>query len=215
MAVHQCARFCNDPRLAHERAVIKIGKYLLATKDKGIKFTPNSSKGIECYADADFAGAWDKADANNPENVLSRTGFIIFYCGCPVYWCSKLQSEIALSTAEAEYIALSQATREVIPFMNLLKEISKYMKLDVKTSTMCCKVFEDNTSCITIAEGRKFSPRTKHISLKYHWFRQFLSGPNKLLEVKYVNTKEQIADIFTKPLDTGLFQNLRKKSNGW
>ena len=68
MAVHQCARFCNDPRLAHERAVMKIGKYLLATKDRGIKFTPDSSKGIECYADADFAGAWDKADANNPEN---------------------------------------------------------------------------------------------------------------------------------------------------
>ena len=168
MAVHQCARFCNDPRLAHERAVMKIGKYLLATKDRGIKFTPDSSKGIECYADADFAGAWDKADANNPENVLSRTGFIIFYCGCPVYWCSKLQSEIALSTAEAEYIALSQATREVIPFMNLLKEISKYMKLDVKTSTMCCKVFEDNTSCITIAEGRKISPRTKHILSLIH-----------------------------------------------
>ena len=85
------------------------------------------------------------------------------------------------------------------------------MKLDVKTSQMCCKVFEDNTSCITIAEGRK----TKHISLKYHWFRQFLSGPNKLIEIKYVNTKEQIADILTKPLEIGLFKNLRKKSNGW
>ena len=82
MAVHQCARFSTDPRLSHERAVLKIGKYLLATKDRGIKFTPDPSRGIECFADADFAGSWDKADSNNPENVLSRTGFIIFYCGC-------------------------------------------------------------------------------------------------------------------------------------
>ena len=128
MVVHQCVRCSKYPKLAHEQAVSKIGKYLLATKDRGIKFKPDSSKGIECYVDADFAGAWDKADANNPENVLSRTGFIIFYCGCPVFWCSKLQTEIALSTAESEYIALSQATREVIPFVNLLKEISQYMK---------------------------------------------------------------------------------------
>ena len=215
MAVHQCARFSNDPKLAHERAVLKIGKYLLATKDRGIKFKPDSSKGIECFVDADFAGAWDKADADNPENVLSRTGFIIFYCGCPVFWCSKLQTEIALSTAESEYIALSQATREVIPFVNLLKEISQYMKLSIKPSQMKCKLFEDNTSCITIAEGKKFSPRTKHISLKYHWFRSFLSGPNKLLEIQYVNTKEQVADILTKPIDKELFESLRKKSNGW
>ena len=63
MAVHQYARFCNDSKLAHERAVMKIGKYLLSTKDRGIKFTPDLSKEIECYADVNFAGAWDKADA--------------------------------------------------------------------------------------------------------------------------------------------------------
>ena len=51
--------------------------------------------------DADFAGNWDKSDAGNPENVLSRTGYIIFIYGCPVIWSSKLQTEIALSTAEA------------------------------------------------------------------------------------------------------------------
>ena len=80
---------------------------------------------------------------------------------------------------------------------------------------MKCKLFEDITSCITIAEGERFSPRTKHIALKYHWFRSFLSGPNKLLEIEYVNTKEQIADILTKPIDKELFESLRKKSNGW
>ena len=90
MVVYQCARFSNDPKLAHEGAVLKIGKYILATKHRGIQFKPDSSKGIECYVDADFVGARDKADADNPEKVLSRTGFIIFivdvlYSGAPSY----------------------------------------------------------------------------------------------------------------------------------
>ena len=215
MAVHQCARFCIDPRITHERAIMRIGKYLLGTKDRGLSFIPDVKKGVQCYVDADFAGGWDKADANNPENVLSRTGYIIFYYGCPVIWCSKLQTEIALSTAEAEYIALSQATREVIPLVNLLKEIKPYMNLDLKENEMFCTIHEDNTSCITMAKTQKFTPRTKHISLKYHWFRSYLSGPNKLLDIIYVHTKEQIADIFTKPLDEPSFLYLRKKLIGW
>ena len=102
MAVHQCARFSADPKITHERAVMRIGKYLLGTKERGIKFTPDTSKGVECHVDADFAGSWDKADFGNPENVLSRTGYIISIYGCPVTWTSKLQTEIALLTAEAE-----------------------------------------------------------------------------------------------------------------
>ena len=215
MAVHQCARFSADPKITHERAVMRIGKYLLGTKDRGLKFTPDTSKGVECHVDADFAGSWDKADSGNPENVLSRTGYIISIHGCPVTWTSKLQSEIALSTAEAEYIALSQSTREIIPLMNLLKELNSVMNFGMKEDDFQCTLYEDNTSCITIAGTHKFTPRTKHISLKYHWFRSFTKGPNKLLNIKYINTREQTADILTKPLDEPLFTYLRKKSNGW
>ena len=50
-------------------------------------------------------------DTDDADNVMSRTGFVIMYANCPIYWVSKLQTEIALSTAEAEYIALSQALR--------------------------------------------------------------------------------------------------------
>ena len=90
MAVHQCARFSTDPKLSHERAVKRICKYLLGTQKRGIIYKPDSSKGIEVFVDANFAGAWNKADSNNPENVLSRTGFVIFYAGCPILWSSKL-----------------------------------------------------------------------------------------------------------------------------
>ena len=57
---------------------MRIGKYLLGTKDRGVQFIPNKSRGIECFVDADFAGSWDKTDAGNPENLLSRTGYVIF-----------------------------------------------------------------------------------------------------------------------------------------
>ena len=56
-----------------------------------------------------------------------------------------------------------------------------------------------------MAEAQKFTPRTKHISLKYHWFRSHTKGPNKIINIKYVNTKEQTADFLTKPLDEKIF----------
>ena len=88
MAVHQCARFSINPKLSHERAIKRIGRYLLGTKDRGEVFKPDVSLGVQCYVNADFAGGWAKADADNAENVLSRTGFVIFYAGCSLLWTS-------------------------------------------------------------------------------------------------------------------------------
>ena len=84
MAVHQCARFNNQPILSHERAIKRIDEYLKGTSDQGIVYHPDKTKGIESYVDTDFAGGWSQADAKNPENVMSRTGYAIYYAGCPV-----------------------------------------------------------------------------------------------------------------------------------
>ena len=212
MAVHQCARFNNDPKLCHERAIKRICKYLLGTMDKGIIFRPDHSRGLECHVDADFAGGWASGDHSNPEAVLSRTGFVISYAGCPIFWCSKLQTEIALSTTEAEYIALSQAMREVLPFLNLTEEIQHFLPIQHDKPKFFCTVWEDNRSCIKVAESPKFTPRPKHIALKYHHFRQYVG---KSVLIHPINTKEQVADIFTKPLDEPTFVYLRKKLCGW
>ena len=90
------------------------------------------------------------------------------YANCPLTWCSKMQSEIALSTTESEYIALSQSLREVIPMIQLLKEINEVFPLYMPQPEIHCKVWEDNNGCIALANGQKFSPRTKHIGMKYH-----------------------------------------------
>jgi len=213
MATHQCARFNSCPKLSHERSINRICRYLLGTMDKGIVFRPDHSRGLECHVDADFAGGWTGGDSTNPETVLSRTGFVISYAGCPIYWQSKLQSEIALSTTEAEYIALSMAMREVLPFLNLMSEISAFLPVNNNKPEMICTTWEDNRSCIKVAESPKFTPRTKHIALKYHHFRQFVS--NGTVVIKPIDTKEQTADILTKPLDEKQFVYLRKKLCGW
>ena len=98
------------------------------TKDKGLIFKPDKSKGIVCHVDADFAGNWNIAEGDNPASVLSRTGFIITYANCPLIWASRLQSEISLSTTEAEFIALSTAMKEIIPLINILDEIKDISK---------------------------------------------------------------------------------------
>ena len=213
MATHQCARFSSDPKLSHERAVKRIVRYLLDTQDKGLIFRPDKSRGLECYVDADFAGGWKDGDQTSPESVLSRTGFVIMYAGCPITWTSKLQTEIALSTTESEYIALSTAMREVIPFLNLMKETSDLFGLNDNQPIFKCKVWEDNESCIKVAKSPKFTPRTKHIAIKYHHFRRFVQDGT--IDIRSIDTKEQIADIFTKPLPEATFVYLRRLLMGW
>ena len=76
--------------------------------------TEDGPNGLECYADADFAGVWCKEDADQVGSVLSRTGYIIKFVNSPIVWVSKMQTEIALSTTEAENICLSQSKIHLI-----------------------------------------------------------------------------------------------------
>ncbi len=92
MPNHQCAQFVNNPMRCHERTMMQIARYLALTKDRGIVYKPDKSLGLECFVHTDFAGGWSQADADNPDNVMSRTGFVIRYAGCPIGWCSKLQT---------------------------------------------------------------------------------------------------------------------------
>ena len=135
------------------------------------------------------------------------------YAGCPIAWCSKLQTEIALGTTESEYISLSSAMREVIPFLNIMKETADLSGLYMKKSLFKCTVWEDNESCITVAESPKFTPPTKHIAIKYHHFRSFVA--DETIIISSIDTKEQLADIFTKPLPEKIFYHLWRQFMGW
>ena len=128
-AVHQCARYTFKPTRRHEQALIRIGRYLKGTQNKGLIMRPDDSRGIDCYPDADFAGLYGQEDSQDPHCARSRTGYVILAFGCPVLWRSKLQTEIALSTMEAEYVALSTACKDLMPIMALVRELRRAVGL--------------------------------------------------------------------------------------
>jgi hypothetical protein len=208
-AVHQAARFSADPKSNHTEAVKIIARYLKGTIDKGIIYKPTDHS-FEVYVDADFGGLWDKESAvDKPITAKSRTGYVIKYAGCPIVWGSTLQSEFALSTTEAEYLALSTSLRQVIPLMRLIEDLKEKLELDLETVPVVkCKVFEDNTGAVELANVPKLRLRTKHINGKYHHFRKYVFDGT--IKVFHVRSEEQQADIFTKNLGEDLFVKFRK-----
>jgi hypothetical protein len=215
-AVSQCARYVHQPRRSHEKALERIGQYLKATQDEGLILRPSGELNIDCYVDADFAGMWPYEDKQDPSCVKSRTGFVICISDCPVIWTSKLQTDIATSTMEAEYNALSLSMRDVIPFKRLVNAVSHSVGLTEDQLTLFrTTVWEDNNGALTLAnmEQGRMTPRSKHYAIKYHWFRSHLK-PEKV-EVKKIDTKEQKADILTKGLKTDTFREIRKLLCGW
>jgi hypothetical protein len=213
-AVHQCARFSANPKHSHAEATRHIGLYLVGTKDKGIILNPTEAS-FDCFVDADFCGTWNPDTAEGDSSTSkSRTGYVIKYAGCPIVWQSKLQTETALSTTEAEYVALSSALREVICLMELLKEAQRHGIPNVTaTPEIHCKVFEDNSGALAMAQVPKMRPRTKHLNVKYHHFRDHVArGETSLHPVASAN---QEADIYTKPLPMTLFARLCFAILGW
>ena len=103
--------------------------------------------------------------------------------------------------------------REVLLFLNLMGKIKQFLPVADKNPNFFCTFWEDNRSTIKVSESPKLTPRTKHIALKYHHFRKFVS--NGTLKINPIDTLEQTADIFTKPLDQTKFEYLRKKLCGW
>jgi hypothetical protein len=207
-ATHQLAKYSSDPREPHGEAVLYLIRYLKKTRDLGTRFKPDRDKGFKCYCDADFSGDWNRHLAPfDPSTAKSRSGWIVFYAGCPVIWASKLQIQVALSITEAEYIAMSQSLRDVLPIMFLVQEICKKGFQVICTKPyIYCKVFEDNSSALELAIARlpKLCPRTKHINVCYHHFCEHIR--NGLVKIFPVGTKNHIADALTKALSQNIFQ---------
>jgi hypothetical protein len=204
----------QDPRLTHTEAVKRIARYLKGNIDKGIVMRPTEHS-LKVWVDADFAGLWDKETAADaPITSKSRTGYVVTYGDCPIIWTSQLQTEIALSTTEAEYLAMSTALRETIPLIRLVEEIRDKMHLPMQTvPEVFCKIFEDNSGAVELAKVPKMRPRTKHINAKYHHFQQYVF--EKKIVVEQVTMDEQIGDILTKNLSLDKFLKFRHAICGW
>ena len=184
-AVNVVARFCQNPGNAHWQAAKRIARYLAGTCRHGLCFSGGAAAVIELtgFSDADFAGDLDSR--------RSTTGWAFLINGTAVSWRSKRQTCVALSTTEAEYISASSATQEAICCRRVLGQCGHQQSGPTR-------LYVDNQSAIRIVKNPEFHERTKHIEVKYHYIRD--QYQRKEISVHYVNTKEQIADIFTKPL---------------
>jgi hypothetical protein len=191
-AVGQVAKYCQNPGESHWEAVSQIFGYLNGTKDLGI-WLGSEQSGIIGYSDADFAG-----DTNDRS---STSGSIFFFRGGPVAWSSKKQSCIALSTTEAEYVAACEATKTAVWLRYLLQDFSG----KEEEVPMFC----DNQGAVKLVHNPEYHPKTKHIALRYHFVRRAVE--EKMVNVNFVRSEDQLADIFTKALPGPAFSKMRKR----
>ena len=203
------------PKHLHELALKCIGRYLKQTSDRGMVMNPSSNVcKINAYPSADFAGMYGHEDHTDPACAKSRTGFIITFAECPVFWQSKLQTETALSTMEAEIIALSACCRELFPIIDMVRSMAEATNLPVGDTTMNVSIHEDNSGALVLAQTLppQFTPRSKYYAIKTIWFREeiFKRG----IKLNKIDTIEQLGDIFTKGLSRVVFEYLRKKIMG-
>jgi hypothetical protein len=120
-----------------------------------------------------------------------------------VSWASKQQNSIALSTAEAEYIVAGHCCAQLLWMRQTLRNYGYKLS---KIPLLC-----DNESAIRMADNPVEHSRTKHIDIRYHFLRDHQQRGD--IEIAYVSTKEQLADIFTKPLVEKTFIILRNELN--
>ncbi|UYV81871.1 hypothetical protein LAZ67_20002749 [Cordylochernes scorpioides] len=194
-AVSRVSQFMNNPGPSHWTAVKKIFGYLKATKNIGICFGGSScTTSLIGFSDADFGGDLDTRK--------STTGYVFMLNNGPISWCSQKQNCVSLSTTESEYIAASKATKEAIWLRHLLRELHQEQ---VKPTTIFC----DNQSCIRLVHNPEYHKRTKHIDISYHFIRDHFQ--NHAIDLLYVCSNDQAADIFTKALPPERFRRLRSQ----
>ncbi len=151
----------------------------------------------------------------------SRTGYVITVAGCPIYWSSKLQTETATSTMEAEIIALGSCCRKLLPIIAFVDEIGVaigYKKPnddDHSSSSMHITIHEDNSGALILATTPppQFTPRSKHYAIKTIWFCEKII--EKKIKVLPIETRLQKGNIFTKMPSQIIFEFLRNLLQGW
>ncbi|KAL0291904.1 UNVERIFIED_CONTAM: Retrovirus-related Pol polyprotein from transposon RE2 [Sesamum radiatum] len=174
-------------------AAKRILRYLKGTFDYGIFYTSSNDVCLKGYCDSDYAGDVD--------DRKSTTGFVFYFGENAISWCSRKQPIVTLSTCESEYVATTAGTCHAIWLRRLLSEL--YFAQDRAT-----KIMVDNKSAIALAKNPVFHDRSKHIDARFHFIRDCIA--NKEIEVEYVKTLDQVADIFTKALKKDRFQQLRE-----
>ena len=182
-AVGFLGRHSHAPTELHLGIAKRLLRYLKGTATAKLQINAVGKPLIlTSYSDADWAGS---------EERKSTYGYVNFVAGAPINWASKLESCVALSTMEAEYIAACQTTRDIVSHRSILSDLG-HPQVDPTI------IYEDNQSTMYFAKGQTSHQRTKHIDIQWHYLRQEIN--EGAIEMEYIPSSEQIADMFTKPL---------------
>ncbi|GKC12075.1 retrovirus-related pol polyprotein from transposon TNT 1-94, partial [Tanacetum coccineum] len=181
-AICMCARYQARPTEKHLNAVKRIFRYLKGTVHRGLWYPKDSSFALTAFADADHAGCQDTR--------RSTSGSIQLLGDRLVSWSSKRQKSAAISSTEAEYIALSGCCAQVLWMRSQLTDYG----FGFNKIPMYC----DNKSAIALCCNNVQHSRSKHIDIRFHFIKEHVE--NGVIELYFVNTEYQLADIFTKAL---------------
>ncbi|GKA28904.1 hypothetical protein Tco_0715149 [Tanacetum coccineum] len=186
-----CARFQEDSKTSHLEAVKRIFRYIKGTTHLGLWYPKGSGIETIVYVDSDHAG--DYVDRKSTSGVCTFIG-----C-CLTSYFSKKQTALAISTTEAEYVSAGKACQQALWMKQAL--IDYGVRLD-NIPIMC-----DNKRAIDLSTNPVQHPQTKHIEIHYHFHRDNVQKGN--ISIEKVSSKDNIADILTKPLKREPFNYLR------
>ena len=175
-------------------AMKRIMRYLKGTKEVGLYYKKIEKFKLRPYIDDDWA--------RNIDDRKSTIGGAFFLGRRLVTWTSKKQSCTSQSTAEVEYVAATINCTNVV----CIKQLLKGMKEDIIEPVT---LYYENTSAMNISKNPVMHTKTKHIAIKYHYVRELVQ--DKEVKIEYINTKEQIDDIFTKELPKDAHEYVRGK----
>lgn len=171
-------------------------RYIKGTLDLKLVFSKKLEQNrVMAYADVDWGG--------DLEDRKSTSGYCCCLYGSLISWVSKKQGTVAMSTTESEYIALSSCISEACWVNNMLFELC------IIEFNHTILIFEDNQSTIKVCSPNQQLKRIKHLDIKFHFVRDKIKSG--VVELKYIKTADQIADLFTKPLCSSVFVYLRDK----
>ena len=190
-SVGLCARFQANPKESHLKAVKRIIRYIKGTYNLGLFYSFDTNDILVGYCDADWAG--------NIDDRKSTSGGCFYVGNNLVSWSSKKQNSVSLSSSEAEYIAARSACTQLL----WMKQILKDYEIEQGKMTLYC----DNLSAINISKNPVQHSRTKHIDIRHHFIRDLVE--HSIVTLEHMPTKNQLADLFTKPLDKERFKTLR------
>lgn len=191
-AVNYFSRFQDCASDNHWNHLKRIVRYLKQTIDYKLTFVDDCSGNIlKCNVDSDWG--------NDIVDRKSVTGYILKLFNCPVIWTSKKQQTVSISSTEAEYLAVSSVCQEIL----WIKQLLEIFQLSFSKPVI---VYEDNQGCIFIAKNPE-TKRSKHIDIKHHFVRELVESGK--IELKYLPTECQQADIFTKSLHRPLYEKFR------